>query len=179
MKIYILCISVVLFALPSFAEIYSWVDDQGTVNFTEDRGSVPARYRKKVKIFGDVELPPAEINQGGEKPPAKGKTDGTGESGVGAQAPRQDKPKTVYGGKDAETWKSEFAALDGELKSAEKQLVETRNRMKDTSGMSRSEYLSIQTTLMSQENSVLQRRKKMEDFKSEAAAAGVPTGLLE
>lgn len=180
MKIYLLCIVAVLFALPSFADTYTWVDNQGTVNFTEDLGNVPAKYRNKVKVLSEEEPPPAEVNQGGEKPSAKVKPDAAREPrGEGAKAPGRDKAKMVYGGKTAETWKSEFGALDADLKASEKQLVETRNLVKDTSGMSRTDYLTIQNTLRAIENSVLMRRKKIEDLRREAEAAGVPTGLMD
>ena len=175
MKICILCISMVLFALPVIAETYTWEDDQGTVNFTEDLGNVPKKYRKKVKIVGEEELPPPEANVGDGKPAVKGKTEG-------AREPKEKGPavqQAVYGGKDAKAWRFEFLSLDADVKAAEKQLVEIRNRMKDTSGMSRTEYLSIQNTIKSLESSVLERRKKLGDFKKEAETAGVPADLME
>jgi uncharacterized protein DUF4124 len=179
MKISVFCISMVLIALSAIADTYTWVDDQGTVNFTEDLGNVPARYRKKVKVFGDVELPPAEVNEGGEKPARKGKVEGAREIKPGAPAAGKDKKKAVYGGKESETWKAEFAALDADVKAAEKQLVETRHRMQDTGGMSRYEFLTLQNTLKSLENSVLLRRKKLEELKKEAETAGLPAELME
>jgi hypothetical protein len=176
MKKCILCVAVVLFALPVFAETYTWEDDQGTVNFTEDLGKVPAKYRKKVKIVGEEEFPPPEAGGGAEKPAAKVK--GSGEAKEGAPSVKLDK-KAVYGGKDAETWKSEFGSLNADLKAAEKQLIENRNRLKDTSGMSRGEYLGIQSTIKSIETSVLGLRKKLGDLKTEAGIAGVPAELIE
>ena len=173
MKMAVLTIVLLFAAVPLFAETYTWVDDQGTVNFTEDRGNVPARYRKKAKVVGEVELPPAEAPQGGEKPAVKGKGEAVSQPGL------QGKKKAVYGGKESDAWKREFAALDADVKAAEKQLVETRNLLKDTSSMSRSEYLSIQSTLRSLENSVLVRRQKLEDLRKNADAAGVPEDLLE
>jgi hypothetical protein len=178
-KIAIFCISMVLIALPAIAETYTWVDAQGTVNFTEDLGNVPAKYRKKVKVLGDVDIPPVEVNEGGEKPALKGKVEGVREIKPGAPAAGKDKKKIFYGGKESETWKAEFSALDADVKAAEKQLVETRHRMQDTSGMTRTEFLTIQNTLKSLENSVLLRRKKLEDLKKEADAAGVPAELME
>ena len=175
MKICMLCISLVLFALPVIAETYTWEDDHGTVNFTEDLGNVPKKYRKKVKIVGEDELPSPEANVGNGKPAVKEKTEGSREPKEKAPAAQQG----VYGGKDAKVWKSEFNSLDGDVKAAEKQLVEMRNRMKDTSGMSRTEYLNIQSTIKSLELSVLERRKKLDDFKKEADTAGVPAGLME
>ena len=177
MKILIPCLLVVLFAFPASAETYTWEDDQGTVNFTEDLGNVPAKYRKKVKIVGEDELLSPAATGEGEKPGAKGR--GTGEPKEGPPSVKQDKKKVVYGGKDAETWKSEFGALNADLKAAEKQLVEYRNRLKDTSSMSRSEYLSLQNTIKSIEYSVVGQRKKLDDLKKEAETAGVPANLME
>jgi len=31
------------------AEIYKWVDEKGTVHFTEDPATIPEKYREKVK----------------------------------------------------------------------------------------------------------------------------------
>ena len=167
----------VFFALPAIAETYTWEDDQGTVNFTEDLGNVPKKYRKKVKVVGEEALPSPEVKEGGEKPAAKGK--GTGGPRKETSAGKQDTKKAMYGGKDADAWKSAFESLNGELKAAEKQLVEYQGRLKDTGSMSRSEYLSIQNTIKSLENAVLVRRKKLDELKSEAGIAGVPAELME
>ena len=37
----------------AYAEIYTWTDDQGTVHFTEDAASVPAKIRKKLQRAAD------------------------------------------------------------------------------------------------------------------------------
>lgn len=41
----------------SYADTYSWTDDQGTINFTEDLGSVPKKFRKKARKTQE-EAPP-------------------------------------------------------------------------------------------------------------------------
>jgi hypothetical protein len=179
MKIAVLSIALLFAALPLFADTYTWEDDQGTVNFTEDLGNVPPRYRKKVKIVGDVELPPAEAPAGAGKAQVKEKAEGQKGGMPGAAGARQEKKKTIYGGKESEAWKSESAALEADLKYVEKQLAETRSRLKDTSSMSRTEYLTIQSLIRSQENSVLIRKKKLEDFRKDAEGAGVPAEVLE
>lgn len=183
MKTLVLLLTMVLFSVPAFAETYVWEDDQGTVNFAEDLGKVPKKYRNKVRVVGEEEPPPAEAKEGKEQPAAQQKTGSSGGEAVqqskeSAPAAKQDK-KTVYGGKDADAWKAEFAALNADLKAAEKQLVENRNRLKDTSSMSRSQYLGIQQIIKSIEHSVLERRKKLDDLKKEAGAAGVPAELME
>ena len=179
MKICMLCISLILFALPAIAETYTWEDDQGTVNFTEDLGSVPKKYRKKVKIVGEDELPSPEANVGNGKPVVKGKAEGAGGAKEGITATNQEKKKETYGGKDADAWKSEFSAANADLKAAEKQLAEYQDRTKDTGNMSRSQYLSLQYTIKSLENSVQFRKKKLDDLKKEAETAAVPADVME
>lgn len=183
MKTLVLFITMALFATSVIAETYTWEDDQGTVNFTEDLGKVPMKYRKKVRIVGEEEPPPAEVEGGKDKPAVPQKAEnGRGEAAPvdkgGAPPARQEK-KAVYGGKEAEVWKAEIAAIRADVKAAEKQLVEQRERLKDISGMSRSEYLSIQNTVRSIEHTVLKRRKKLDELKKEAASAGVPAELME
>lgn len=48
------------------AETYQWVDEKGTVNFTQDYGSIPERYRDQVKGKPDE---PGEDPKVSEKPP--------------------------------------------------------------------------------------------------------------
>jgi hypothetical protein len=46
---------------PSHAEIYKWVDDKGTVHFTEDPATIPEKYLEKVKSrTADEDLMPPE-----------------------------------------------------------------------------------------------------------------------
>lgn len=42
------------------ADTYSWTDEQGTVNFSEDLGSVPKQFRKKARKIQDTEPQPEE-----------------------------------------------------------------------------------------------------------------------
>ena len=59
MKTSIIVAILVLLAVQVEAVTYMWEDNQGTVSFTEDLGSIPQAYRKKAKIVGeeDVGLP--------------------------------------------------------------------------------------------------------------------------
>ena len=74
MKTFMILIALMLFALPVLAETYVWEDDQGTVNFADDLGKVPKKYRKKAKIVGEEEPPPQEKGEGKEPPAAERKT---------------------------------------------------------------------------------------------------------
>ncbi len=56
----------VLSARPSASEIYQWVDDQGTVHFTDEFSGVPPASRGKARVLHreapiTVESPPASV----------------------------------------------------------------------------------------------------------------------
>ncbi len=66
-RILLLMTILVALALPAGAEMYKWVDDKGTVHFTDDLSSIPEKYR------GDVELrktPKGTPTQAVEEKPA-------------------------------------------------------------------------------------------------------------
>ena len=47
MRLILLCIALLaIFILPSYAEMYKWVDDKGTVHFTDDLSAIPEKYRE-------------------------------------------------------------------------------------------------------------------------------------
>lgn len=177
MKKVALALFLVFFAVPAMAETYMWTDDRGTVNFAEDLGKVPKKYRKKARLLdgGETEAPPAEpAAESGEQ-----KTGTRAEPKEPAQAAPKGEQKKLYGGKEGAEWSREFGRLRSELKSAEDQLVDTRKRMDDTSRMSRNEYLSLQLTIRNMERRVLELRKKVEDLEAAATKADVPTDLWQ
>ncbi len=48
-KIFLLLSILIAFALPASAEMYKWVDEKGTVHFTDDISSIPEKYRENVE----------------------------------------------------------------------------------------------------------------------------------
>lgn len=183
MKTLLVCVMLAIFAVPAIAETYTWVDSQGTINYTEDLGNVPKKYRKKVRVLGEQEPATPEVQEGKEKPDVQQQKEvppgGAVQKGQeSAPAVKQEK-KAEYGGKDATTWKYDFAAARANLKAAENHLADNRNRLKDTTGMSREEYLSIENTIRSLEYSILSQRKRLDDLKIEAGNAGVPAELMQ
>ena len=34
----------------TYAEVYKWIDDKGTVHFTDDYGNIPSTYRERFKV---------------------------------------------------------------------------------------------------------------------------------
>ncbi len=165
-----------LFAIPAGAETYRWVDSQGNTNYTDDLGNVPQKYRKSAKIVGaeeDVTSPESGEVKDAAKPAAgEKKSAETGEQPAVAK-----EQKKAYGGKSAEVWRRDFGQLDADIKAAEDQLAELNDRMKDTSKMSRGEYLSIQMGINGVETRLQRLKSKREALTSEADKANVPADL--
>lgn len=179
MKNFTVLLTLILFAVPVTAATYKWVDDKGTVNFTEDYGKIPKKYRKKAKVVGEEgSAPPATIEIK-EEPKAKQKTTDGETPKVEDSKEKQGKKKVLYDGKDGDVWKTDLGKLRADLKAAEDQLVETRGRMNDTSKMSRTEYLSLYNSIKDMENRVLVLRKKLDTLNEAAAKAGVPADLRQ
>jgi hypothetical protein len=108
-KMKLLMIAFILLApMPLLAATFSWTDDSGTVNFTEDFSRVPQKYRKKIEIRGDRDSQSAEAPEVAKSPLPK------------AAAPQKEEVKTAvpeasYGGKSAGAWQSELTAAQSEL----------------------------------------------------------------
>ena len=175
MKTGIIVALLVLFAIPVEALTYKWVDKEGT-HFTDDLGNVPQKYRKKATIVGaeeDVTAPEEELNEAG-KPAAK--TKGNEQSQAQPIAGKQELKKT-YGGKSAATWKSDFVQVNADIKASEDQLSELKDRMQDTSKMSRGEYVSIQMQINSEEYRLQRLKEKRDALTEEANKAYLPADL--
>ena len=112
-------------AAPSFADIFRWVDDQGTIHFTDDRSSIPERHRDNA---GVVVLEAPVVLPGVEAPP--GRTAPAEPAGAPDEAlPDEDLPEA------AEQLKAKIAAKEQHVKAVDdKQSLATnplRNRIVD------------------------------------------------
>jgi len=127
---------ILLLATPLHAETYSWVDDNGTYNFTEDYSSVPKKYRKKVKRRED--LPQEEKPQ---VPPVP-------ESAPGQTEKTDAKPTVVpggekeelYGGKSRAAWRKEMNVLEAELSGIEQHMEQLRKQITDSKGSYKDQF---------------------------------------
>jgi hypothetical protein len=177
MKTALITAILVLFALPVLAVTYEWEDSQGTINFTEDPGSIPKQYRKKAKILGaEEEVASPETGAVRDEPKsgsnAKGKVDAPEQTAGGNK-----EKKKMYGGKSPETWSRDFAQINGSIQAEEDQLSELKGRIKDTSKMSRGEYLSIQMGINGSESRLQRLRGKLAALTEEADRADLPADL--
>ena len=170
MKSAIIVVILVMFAAPALAVTYEWTDNQGTVNFTEDLGSIPKEFRKKAKVVGEEEAAPAAVEEGSEgAPEVKGK-----EAAPEPSAGEKKELNKTYGGRSPESWRAEFADLHARIKAEEDQLSDLNERIKDTSHMSRGEYISIQLGIKSSEARLKRLRERLDALTSEANRAGLP-----
>ncbi|HBG07316.1 MAG: hypothetical protein A2075_15285 [Geobacteraceae bacterium GWC2_58_44] len=165
----LLVVMLMLYPLSAVAETYQWTDEGGTVNFAEDLGKVPKKYRKKAKLVGEESGAP-QITETIEPVPGKAKVDKVDEDQKG---------KKLYGGKDEGTWRKDFLTARYDLQQSESALADLRGRLSDTTKMSRSEYLSIQTSIKHAEGIVQQRQKKLEQLRESADRSAVPKELRQ
>jgi len=113
-------------AAPLHAETYSWIDDSGTYNFTEDYSAVPKKYRKKVKQREDVHQQAASSPVVHE---ADGKSKPIDKKDEKAAASDE---KKLYGGKTFDAWRKEMDVQEAELKRIESRMEEIRKQINDT-----------------------------------------------
>lgn len=149
------------YPLSASALTYEWTDGGGTVNFTEDLGNVPKKYRKRVKVLGSDESGTPQIIENAE--PA------TGKATVGGTP----KEKKTSGGKESAALRSEYATAKASLQATEEELADLYGRLGDTSKMSRSEYLSLQNTVKQDEYRVVEQKKRLDRLLEKAEKAGV------
>lgn len=126
---------VLLLAAPLHAETYSWVDDSGTYNYTEDYSSVPKKYRMKVKRREDLPQEPKpqepsvldSLSKEAEKADAKP-----------AAVPGDD--KELYGGKSRAAWRKEIEAMEAELNGIEQRILLLTKQIRDPKGMTTANF---------------------------------------
>lgn len=126
---------IILLAAPLHALTYSWVDDSGTYNFTEDYSRVPKRYQKKVKRRDDPPQNPAP--QGAPNP---GKAAGRADKGDAKASADAGDEKELYGGKSRAEWRKELDVREAELSVIEQSMEQSRKRAYDAKGISRARF---------------------------------------
>ncbi|GFO66785.1 hypothetical protein GMLC_03640 [Geomonas limicola] len=146
------------------AVTYQWTDSRGTINFTEDLGKVPKKYRKKVKVLGVDESGAPQIIDSVESAKGKGKDP--------VAHPPAGKEKTGTSAKEDAAQRNEYLSAKVNLQAMENNVADLKARLADNSKMSRSEYLSLQNTLKQEEYRVLEQKKRVEQLRDSAARSG-------
>ncbi|GFO56276.1 hypothetical protein GMSM_32830 [Geomonas sp. Red276] len=161
-----------IYPVSALAVTYEWTDDRGTVHFTDNRGEIPKKYRKRAKVLGEdeVEAPSAPAQPKTEKKPAEGQ----GEAKAAGE-----KPNKKYGDKDEAGWRLAFQNANASIQRAEAELESLKARLNDTSNMSRGEYLSIQNSIKHTQSVLDERKQKLRELKNEADQAEVPASYRQ
>lgn len=161
-------------SLPVMAETYTWTDNSGTVNFSDDYSSVPKEYRKKVRKLGDMDAPPApapaDAGKNREEKPAQPATSKTDTSG----APVANSDNGLYGGKKGETWQQELKAREADYKQLENQLLQLEELMKKPVGISMERFQGLPQEFRETQIRYKDAIKAYNDLNDAANKAGLP-----
>ncbi|RNC67387.1 MAG: DUF4124 domain-containing protein [Desulfuromonadales bacterium] len=174
---YLCAVLLLTSAVPSFADIYKWVDERGVVSYTEDLGKVPVKYRKKVTVITDAPPPAAEVTETVVEQGGKQKKPVVEQKDVQKTPVLKQEKKTVYGGKDEAAWKAEFDKLRSDIKVYEGELAERKAKIANPGTMSRGEYLGLQTEVKRIDEKLADLNGKLNALKESAQKAGVPAEL--
>jgi hypothetical protein len=168
-------VSVLVFAGTASAETYKWIDDRGTINFTEDYSQIPKKYRKKVRVTGDVQAEPVS-GEGGTLEPGKDGAEKSpaAESGSGK---KQEKEKTMYGSKSEDEWKAEFKKLNDQIDRVQGQIDERRTKLDNPDSLTRARYRGIEMEIKELEEKLAQLKSNLSALDRDASMAAVPYGL--
>ena len=165
----ILCLGILLLVVtPASADIYSWVDDSGTYNYTEDYSRVPKKFRKKVKQSGDFQrniLPqrsPLPVT-----PPA-GKAEKAREPVVATGD-----EKELYGGKSRETWRKELDVREAELNGIERRMEQLKSQIVDAKGISKEQSTAYKKEYDSKRETYEKKYTSYSEFIESARKAGL------
>jgi len=118
--IYVLAV-VLLWTTPLLAETYSWIDDDGTYNFTEDYARVPKKYRSKLDKRDDMGASP--VSKGSASPPS-GPSVAPQAGPKNAASGKPESPAGSFGGKSYDQWKQEFSEREVAMQAISKRVDE-------------------------------------------------------
>jgi hypothetical protein len=171
MKLILAVAGILVVAAPLMAETYRWEDETGTVNFTENYTSIPAKFRKKARKLGDMgsdtsSAPPAAVS-GAKATPAVSET---AEAGAGPA----DDTNGLFGGRKPEAWQQEMRPLYAEVKRLELQLGELELLLRKPTGISKSRIDGLPQEYMDTKNRYNQAVKRYNSLNDEANKVGLP-----
>jgi hypothetical protein len=170
MKLLLTVAGILLFAAPLMAETYSWKDESGTVSFTDNYTSIPAKYRKKARKIGEMDGQPEDSRPaesgGKDKVAAPQKAAETGSKGQADNG--------QFAGKKAEAWQQEMRPLYAEAKRLEQQLFELESLIKNPVGISRSRMDELPQEFRETQKLYNEKLKQYNSLNDEANKVGLP-----
>lgn len=159
---------ILLLAPPLQAETYSWVDDSGTYNFTEDYSRVPKKFQKKVKRRED--LTPQVSPEHGDA------TDQTDKTGAKSAAVPGDEME-LYGGKSRDTWRKELDVLEAELNGIEQRMELLRKQIYDPKGVSKVQFEELKKDYDDNRAMYDKKYKSYSELIEAVRKAGIPVEI--
>ena len=121
MKTMVIAALMLVLAVPLCADTYSWEDDEGTLNFTEDYSSVPQKFRKKVQRREGMSYREITVEVTPPDPP---------DSSAEKAEEKSSEGSTLYGGKTEDQWRSELNALESEMNAQRDVMKDLEQQMK-------------------------------------------------
>lgn len=161
---------VLALAAPLGAETYSWVDDTGTYNFTEEYSRVPKKYRKKVNRLGDQPseqaAPSAATEAAGKHAPGTANSGGEQAAAGGAAVP-------LFGGRSEEAWRREKGQREAELSRLEGVLELLNKQAAAPRGMTRTRLDELVKEYDETRATYTQKYEEYSQFLDSARKAGL------
>ena len=168
------------------AEIYTWTDSSGTVNFTEDYQSIPKKYQKNVikrneSMAAEKKMPekaePARATAAAPSDSPRQKTE---------PAPAASGPGTArladadYGGKKGSEWQAEFRRLRAKVADLDRQISKSNEDVKNIKGF----VTRTMAAEINAKNAELAKNREKTVFEfnqlvEKATKAGLPSELSE
>jgi hypothetical protein len=171
MKLIVIAGMMILLAAHAGAETYTWTDENGTFNFTDDLSSVPLKYRKNVGKRGDINVQQDAPARAAE-PTARVKAvpaQKLGDSDVKGSA-----VDGLYNGKKPELWQQQMQPLYGEVKRLEQQLLQIEGLIKKPAGISKTRYDGLQNEFKEAQSKYNEALKSYNELNEAANKAGLP-----
>jgi hypothetical protein len=160
------------------AETYSWVDDSGTFNFTEEYSSIPKKYRAKAAKRGDMSGS-ASARQEPANVASEKKSSGEVKPAVQNDAAESSSGGKQYGGRKIEEWKHDLDVLENEVKKLESKMnaAEAERGAMARGGYSREEMQRHNDRLNAAINAYNEAIERHGQLVESAKKAGVPVTI--
>ena len=174
MKSLIVTLLLLVLPLAAGAATYSWTDKSGTVHFTDNPGSVPRNFRKKIRMIdNEPPLPPVTVPE--QKKEESGQTPVTAPVQPNPITPPTVSKTTRFGEHTAEEWQKMFRTLRDQIATIEQQLEQIKLEVGDGKSMltrQQIDELNARTKKLHGEHEAL--RLRFNRLVEEANAAGLP-----
>lgn len=166
---YVICLCLALLVSSRVcAETYSWVDDLGVWNLSDDFSRVPKKYRKSA-VRGDA----ADSTSVPEKPAIIEKLETPAVKGSVAD----NSSSQLYGGKAYSDWRKEFDLHESELKRIEVRLEQIQASLKKLSNTSRASYNELLGEYNALRSQYKEKYRAYSDMMEAARKAGLKVDI--